>query len=132
MDAKWWEIYYPEVEKEFTGERVSSEYKGKVNSMGQVPNFCNSGAAILTLAASRGATKIIMVGYDCQKTNGQAHHHGDHPKGLGNAGSVGKWPDQFKKASAYLQRKGVKVLNASRVTLLTCFERVPLDNALSE
>lgn len=70
-----------------------------------------------------------MIGYDCQKTGGKAHWHGDHPKPLGNAGAVDKWPAQFKDMLRYL--RGVSVINCSRETALSCFPRATLEEFLA-
>lgn len=73
-----------------------------------------------------------MLGYDCKRTGGKAHWHGDHVKQLGNAGSMPNWPKQFAGLAAMAQRKGVKLLNASRETALTCIPRVQLEDALRD
>ncbi|MGA4815964.1 hypothetical protein ACPA9J_15885 [Pseudomonas aeruginosa] len=52
------------------------------------------------MAIARGAKRIILLGYDMQKTNGQSHWHGDHPKGLGSAGKIAEWPSEFERLSA--------------------------------
>lgn len=72
------------------------------------------------------------MGYDCQKTGGQAHHHGDHPKTLGNAGSLNKWPPMFRHLANDMTKAGVTVINASRTTALAVFERQPLEQALAQ
>lgn len=71
-----------------------------------------------------------MLGYDCQRTGGKVHWHGDHPKGLGNAGSMPKWPQQFAKLKAAMA--GVEIINCSRETALTCFTRGDLETCLAE
>jgi len=88
----------------------------------------NSGAGALVTAYLMGAEKIIMLGYDCKKTDGKAHWHGDHPQPLGNAGSMGNWQAQFDKAASYIK---CEVLNASRETALDMFELVNLEDALN-
>lgn len=70
-----------------------------------------------------------MVGYDCQKTGGKVHWHGDHPKGLGNAGAMPKWPAQFQDMLRYLG--GISVINCSRETALRCFPRGDLETELA-
>lgn len=90
----------------------------------------NSGAGALLMARHYGAELIIMLGYDCQVgENGERHWHGSHPKGLGNAGMLAQWPEQFRKAAQQL--KPARVINASRITALQCFERMSLDDALA-
>lgn len=92
--------------------------------------FGNSGAGAIALAAKAGATRVVLLGYDCQVTDGKVHHHGDHPAGLGNAGSMPKWPDQFKRLAATLA--GVEVVNCSRQTALRVFPRMALEDALCQ
>jgi hypothetical protein len=132
MDGKWWSIYASAVLAGFGGERVSAAPVRAVNSIGAVRHYSNSGAAAISLAAARGARRIVMVGFDCQRTGGMSHWHGDHIKQLGNAGSLPKWPEQFRKLAADIRRQGVSVINASRQTALTCFPRMALEQALED
>lgn len=88
----------------------------------------NSGCGAISLACFAGARRVLMLGYDCQKTGGKTHWHGDHPKGLGNAGSVHKWPAQF--ASLKAKMSGVEIINCSRETALTVFPRASLEQTL--
>ena len=130
MDAKWWKEHIDEVHRDFLGAPYSSnDFHGR---LGLVPKpfkaFGNSGAGAIAMAAKAGATRVILLGYDCQRTGGKAHWHGDHPPMLGNAGSMPKWPDQFKRLAASLE--GVEVVNCSRETALTVFPRAPLESAL--
>lgn len=131
IDAPWWKHY---------GEKVREVFRGLCYSMarypgvrrGDFPSFRNSGAAALSLAANKGAERIVMVGYDCQRTGGQVHSHGDHPAGLGNAASMPEWPARFAECARYLaRRRGLVVINASRETALTCFVRGDLEDALN-
>lgn len=92
--------------------------------------FGNSGAGCISLAAVGLADKIIMLGYDCQKTEGKAHWHGDHPVKLGNARFIEKWPDKFAELSRFVRH--VEVINASRVTALKIFPRKTLEEALGQ
>lgn len=94
---------------------------------------CGSGAAAaISLAAHRGASTIILLGYDCQYTDGKRHWHGDHPRGMGNAGSIVKWMRGFEELATALEKAGVRVLNATRETALTCWPRTSLYEALAE
>lgn len=92
----------------------------------------NSGAGAIAVAAALGARRIVLVGYDCKHAaDGRRHWHGDHAKGAGagNAGSVSKWPAQFRDLVSHL--RGATVINASRDTALTVFPRMPLEEALA-
>ncbi len=136
MDRQWWETHKDEVALSFKGERVSSNAvpnKYQVKRMGsdKLKTFQNSGAACVSLAVLSGAERVIMLGFDCQKTGGQAHWHGDHPRGLGNAGSIEKWPAKFRALKSHIDGKA-NVINASRVTALDMFPRQSLEIALCD
>lgn len=90
----------------------------------------NSGAGAIGLGHHFGAQRIILLGYDCQYKGGKRHWHGDHPKGLGNAGKVDKWGAQFQKMADSV--RDIEVVNATRETALTCFPKVTLEDALNE
>jgi len=93
----------------------------------------NSGHQAVHLAASLGATQIILLGYDMQRTGGQSHFHGDHRGGLENPedGALARWADeQFPVLARELNKRGVDVVNASRVSALTCFRRAALEDVL--
>lgn len=134
MDKKWWLAHIAEVDKVFSGERCT---RGKLPTrframhLESLQHYNNSGAAAVSLAASRGAKRIVLLGYDCQKTDGKAHWHGDHPKGLGNAGSIDKWAKSFGDLAEALKKRGVEAVNASRATALECFPRLTLEEALA-
>lgn len=131
MDRAWWRVHIDEVRHAFTGA-LWAPFSGlhgvqRVSFAPPLPR--NSGAGAIALAVYLGARRIVLLGFDAQHTGGRAHWHADHPKGLGNAGSVAKWPEQFHQAAARLN--GAEVVNASRVTALTCFRRVSLEDALA-
>ncbi len=135
MDAKWWDAYVKEARATVTSEFVSTSSQvtkhgiKKLLERGFVfENFGNSGAGAVSLAKYMGAKRVILVGYDCQKTYDKVHWFGNHPAGLGNAGSIDKWPAQFDKLSKHCS--DIEVINCSRKTSLTCFERGELDELL--
>ncbi len=112
----------------FRGERVAPVQAPGARRVRFEPG-ANSGLGAIALAAHWGASRIILLGYDCQHTGGRTHWHGDHPQGLGNAGVVKLWPGQFAQLAGRL--KGVEIVNCSRETALRCFPREPLEVALS-
>jgi hypothetical protein len=130
MDKAWWDQYGAEARRDFAGSRTSTFNAPGVEWVRKLPHFSNSGAAAIALAAKLGARRVLMLGYDCQKTGGKVHWHGDHPKGLGNAGAMPKWPGQFAKLKAAMA--GVEIINCSRATALTCFTRGDLEKCLAE
>lgn len=131
MDRAWWREHVAEVRATFRGALWApfSGMPGIKRLRFDRPTPRNSGAGAVAMAAQFGAERIVLLGYDAQKTGGRAHWHDDHPKGLGNAGTVAKWPEQFRRIVGSL--RGAQVVNASRATALTCFPRASLEDALS-
>lgn len=130
MDRAWWKTYITEVLKTFKGElatAISSCFSAKHYS---IPSVNNSGAGAIELAILKGASTVLLVGYDMQHTGGKKHWHGDHPRHLANAGKVSQWPAEFERLKA--RHKGVNIINCSRDTALTCFQRMNLEDALRE
>lgn len=128
MDRVWWEKYHAAVKQQFTGALFS--VVSGIKSVRSVPmhHYHNSGAGVMNLAAFLGVKKIIMLGYDMRHTDGKTHWHGDHPKGLANAGKVSKWPAQFGVLAKAL--RGIDIVNCSRVSSLTMFAMADLDETL--
>jgi hypothetical protein len=137
FDCKWWREYRGEVEKTFAGQRLACSQGALSFGVPVITRretwfqaFGNSGTAAISLATIGGATRILLLGYDCQKTGGRTHWHGDHPPMLGNARSIRNWPTQFKNVARYAAGNGARVINCTRQTALTCFERFSLEEAL--
>lgn len=124
-------MYIDEVNSSFKGARYSNNQHHARYRVQVVRHKCfaNSGAGCIATAVEGGAKRIILLGFDCQKTGGKAHWHGNHPKGLGNADKIEHWHDKFSQLAATIP-EGVEVLNASRETALTMFPRVNLDDVL--
>lgn len=136
MDEAWWKVYGEEAQREFRGARVSTTSRARGVERVRAPYFRqqgqNSGAGAIALAAHWGATKIILLGYDCQHTGGKRHWHGDHPAGTaGNAApqTVAKWPAQFRDVARFIG--AAKVINATRETALDVFQRANLEDVLT-
>jgi hypothetical protein len=129
MDCKWWDHHHEEVAATFKGERycwskLAAKYGATVtDGMPGFMGFRNSGANAISLAITAGASEVVLLGYDCQRTGGMSHWHGDHPRQLSNARSLGEWPQIFKRVADYAKKRGVRVVNCSRETALKCFER---------
>jgi len=130
MDAAWWRIHIDEVKAAFAGQLLTSAAHCFGATRIGTDEFPNSGAGAIASAVRFGAKRIILLGYDCQHTNGKTHWHGKHPAGLGDAGTVERWPGHFKALAKRLD--GVKVVNCSRETALTCFPRADLGKTLDE
>jgi hypothetical protein len=130
MDRDWWKTYLADVDANFKGERFSNNSHSGNYRTTKIDQSCfgNSGAGAIVVAAIGGASKIILLGYDCQHTGGKAHWHNDHPKHLGNARKINHWGEKFAELGKRYSH--IQIVNASRETALTCFTRQTLDEAL--
>jgi hypothetical protein len=124
MDRQWWKQYGADAAREFPGRKIAPHVIDGAELRTIVAG--NSGAGAIMLAAEMGARRIVLLGYDGAHTGGFAHWHEDYPKGMGNAGSVKKWPGQFAAVLKALP-PGVEVINASRASALTLWPMLPLE-----
>jgi hypothetical protein len=92
----------------------------------------NGGYQALNLAVHLGATRIVLLGYDMQRTDNKSHWFGEHPGG--GQSPYGSFIAAFDAlaASGELAAVGVEVVNCSRQTALTCFPCRPLEDVLAE
>lgn len=140
-DDKWWERYHAEVvESGFGGElwtqdnrsaqrfRLRRVQGAQGHGLGKsmVHWGGNSGYQCINLAYLWGALRIVLLGFDMQKTDGKAHWFGDHPKGLHKTSPYEQWVAKFGRLAADLSEEGVEVINATRETALRCFVRAPI------
>lgn len=136
MDMKWWKEHHKEVSAVFTGRKLSTSHAAKAYGAESLylcpwfPRTLNSGEGAIALAMAGRAKRIVLLGFDCQPMAGKMHWHGSHPKGLGNAGSIKKWPKHFANVARNAKNQGVFILNATRQTALDCFPLVDLESAL--
>ena len=90
----------------------------------------NSGSQAVHLAATFGAKRIVLLGYDMQRTGGHLHWHGAHWGGLPNGNGFVSWIKQFAPLARDLRQRGIDVINATRETALECFPRAKLEDVL--
>jgi hypothetical protein len=145
-DGGWWDRYHLDVRTRFKGslwtqdDRAAAKYELqhiKAIRGDRLPEegdrICmgsNSGHQAIGLAHRLGARKIVLIGYDMQRTGGRMHWHGDHPLPLGN-GDPKSWIPRFKPLADDLEAVGVRVINASLQTALPWFPRGDLAEALA-
>lgn len=93
----------------------------------------NSGYQSIGLAVHLGAVRIILLGYDMERREGEAiHWHGSHEPPLLNPQPhhFDDWRERFAGTVPDLAEMGIEVLNCSRNTALTCFPRSRLEDVL--
>jgi hypothetical protein len=130
IDKAWWEMYIQNIYTTFQGDKfiANPPLRGHdIESVEFLNCHGNSGIGSIALAIYGGASKIILLGYDCKYTNGKAHWHGNHPRGLANVANIANWPEKF---ASFAKTVNIPILNASRETALDCFERVKLEDVL--
>lgn len=111
---------------------VRSEHRGQGLSFDPafVRTGMNSGFQALNLAVLFGCTRILLLGFDMQKTGGRSHWFGDHPGKLNRTSPFPEFRKAFEAAAPQLAAAGIEVINCSRETALTCFPRQPIEAAL--
>jgi hypothetical protein len=134
MDGIYWQKSLAAVKAACPEVRLVTTYNKPIRGVEFLPclNSGNSGAGGIGLAAYFGASKIVLLGFDCQYAkDGKRHFFGNHPAGLnGNAGSVKSWPQQFKTL-AYKLGKNCEIINCSRSTKLDIWPIKPLEDVLN-
>lgn len=141
-DAKWWNKHYEHVNgcRKFSLEETPYADVEKMENDGadgvshewpKLRTGGNSGYQAINLAYLLGYKKIVLLGYDMQETNGQTHWHGLH-KGLNNPNhqQFSTWRASFALLAWELKKAGVRVVNATRQTALTCFKQMSVGKAL--
>jgi len=89
----------------------------------------NSGYQAINLAVHLGAKRIILLGYDMQTgPKGEDHFFGAHP--FNARPPLAMFVPFFDTLVEPLRAAGVEILNASRVSALTCFPKVALVESL--
>lgn len=133
IDQVWWDTHIKEVNQNFKGARFTTHPMAKkyhAIKVGPIEfkTYGNSGAGCISLAAQGNAKRIILLGFDSQRTGGKTHWHGDHPPHLGNAGAIPEWAQKFADQARDLSN--IEILNCSRETALTCYPRATLESVL--
>ena len=146
-DSRWWDAKRPPPDVAAPRLRVSQDevacarhglvYVPSVASPGlcrtpwTVHQGGNSGYQAINLAFHFGARRILLLGFDMQRTDGKSHWFGDHPPGLQVPSPFQDFIRRFGPLAQDLSDEGVTVINCSAQTALTCFPRHTISQALS-
>lgn len=146
-DAAWWR--YHNGCPEFAGEKWSTHDTGNNDKSGAATAYSlrlvegkpgntfstdpaivhygnNSGFQAVNVALLKGASRVVMVGFDMRG----AHFFGQHPKPLRNPTSFASFIRSFNVASKHLPA-GVTIVNATPGSDLRCFPIMTVSEALS-
>ncbi len=94
----------------------------------------NSGYQAVNLARHLGASSIILLGFDMQRSGKQAHFFGSHLPPLHDPPDYRwvPWRAAFATLIVPLAAEGISVINATRSTALTCFPQMSITQALDK
>lgn len=145
-DYRFWEVYGPKIFGQVTSElwSVSEMARDKFGTYwircGTDLGFCaepdtingggNSGYQAIHLAATFGAKRIVLLGFDMQRTGGKEHWHGKHEGSLPNGAGFVAWMKSLGDLAKDLRHMGVEVVNCSRTTALRHFPCASLEETL--
>jgi hypothetical protein len=145
-DHRCWQEYIADIRKVFAGElwtmdgQAAKIFKlnlikrgstfGYSEDPGTINTGGNSGYQAVHLAAYWGAKRIVLLGYDMQRTGGLEHHYGKHRGRLPNGKAFEEWIRRFKPLIIALKQRGVLLLNATRSTAIpeTWIARISLES----
>lgn len=150
-DLKWWRVHLEDVRKTFHGEQWSSHdtEQGGSNNKAEMADSgvrfvaghhgtgfstnsrrihygSSSGFQAINLALLKGATRIILVGFDMR---GRGHFFGDHPMELHNRDDYTSFLPEFRTAA---KSCSVPILNATPGSGLDCWPIVSLEEAFGD
>lgn len=120
---------YPDirhVEITIKSDELIFDPSGKFGSGG------NSGFQALNLAVQFGAKKILLIGFDMHDRSG-AHWYGRNNWPNGNnptEDNFRRWRRAFEMAAPKLKERGIEVINASHGSVLNCFDRRSVEDAM--
>jgi hypothetical protein len=144
-DLNWWDVY--EGVPGFHGEKWTTHDDGTNDKSSCVwplnivrgdhkPGFStdqnvlhygsNSGFQAVNLAILKGATKIVLIGFDL-RVNGKRHFFGDHPEGLRNTDNYHAFAQAFRVAARDCP---VPIFNATHGSALDCFPMVDIEDVM--
>lgn len=147
-DGRWWRHYkrHPSVAG-FTGKKLCLKTDEKAPAdvepqewepgaglgLDKIRPGGNSGRQAINYAFLQGARTIVLLGYDMQSDGKRMHWHEDHSKRLGNfnRGVASIACREFVQVAYNLRQQNVRVINCTRQTALTAFERMPLQELLN-
>lgn len=155
-DHTWWTHYKPQIDQsDFTGE-LWSQYGESlctyedVHTRNPYLNFIlcerrkeglptqtdrihfggNSGYQAICLAYIKGASRIILLGYDMKPTNNQNHWHGNHPDEIDKHHILKytQWINHMDLLAQDARAKNFNIINCTKDSALTCFPIADIKN----
>lgn len=94
----------------------------------------HSGYQAIGIAVHARAVRILLLGYDLQRTGDKGHWFGEHPITLTStkASRFQQWRRHYATLVEPLRQRGIALVNCSRESALTLFPRRSIQDALEE
>ena len=91
----------------------------------------NSGFAAINLAYHLGVKRIVLLGFDMGNTGQKSHYHDGYPVSMtANKIYEERMLPTFDSLVQPLKENGVEIINASMVSKIKCFRKMPIEKAL--
>jgi hypothetical protein len=108
---------------------VNSGEEGFDSSPGHLRTGSNSGYQAVHLAASLGASTIILLGVDYSDNGAREHWFGLHQPGMDKHSDVDQWRRRLRLLTDELSLRGITVMNAGRHSTLSWLPQVDLGSS---
>jgi len=144
-DVKWW-MEYQEQALKFPGDKVTvrtalpfpevlslelSSFIPYDPRPTHVVSGGNSGYQAVHIAVQRGASRILLCGFDMRDHHGSKHWFGNHPGKLNTPQRYTTWITNFGQLNVALKNIGVRMINCTPKGALTGIDRMTLEEALN-
>lgn len=126
-DAKWWRTY-PEAMQLPERYCMANHVRDVERIRMGIATCCNSGVLALEVAKRKGATRILLLGFDMHGS----HFFGKYTNGLTNTIPAKRKQHLVQYAQWKRMNPGVEVINCLRTSSLLCFPKRELAECLDE
>ena len=143
-DGDFWDEYQPEFDgiKVTQDSRSAEKYNCIYTPGDDLPGLSfdsqrislgmNSGFQALDIVIKNGAQNIILIGYDMKLSDdSKRHYFGDYPQRCNLQSQYHLWMPYYETAAKQVREHGIRVINSTPNSALTCFEMLPLTEALA-
>lgn len=124
-DAKWWRTY-PEAMQLPERYCMANHVRGVERVRIGIATCCNSGVLALEVAKRKGATRILLLGFDMHGS----HFFGKYTNGLTNTIPAKRKQHLAQYAQWRRMNPGVEVINCTPDSALQCFPKARLEDVV--
>lgn len=113
---------------------LSTGEKGYEPRQGYIKHGGNSGYQALHIAMDARPKNIILLGYDMHNKSGDQHWFGKHPSPYDSPLDTRfkRWLECFDTLVEPAKKMGIRIINCSPGSALTCFENMEVEECLRQ